>query len=181
MAGTTADNVLQLHKKYGEAVRISPNEVSFISGETAWQDIYGLRIGKHKGHLSTQKDRATYAPDIEHANIITSNDEDHARIRKTLSHAFSERALAQQESLVQGYVDLLVSRLKDVAARESGKPQDITKWYNWVRNRWVETLPMFKLYADPSTNLFLDYVRHHCGPHVRRTIRLPARSCNARA
>jgi hypothetical protein len=39
------------HDKYGEAVRLEPNEVSFISGETAWQDIYGLKTGKDKTHV----------------------------------------------------------------------------------------------------------------------------------
>jgi hypothetical protein len=36
-------------------VRLSPDEVSFISGETAWADIYGFRVGRLKGHLNTQK------------------------------------------------------------------------------------------------------------------------------
>lgn len=41
-AGTTAENSLRLHEKYGEVIRISPTEVSFISGETAFPDIYGM-------------------------------------------------------------------------------------------------------------------------------------------
>lgn len=128
--GTTAENVKQLHEKYGEAVRLSPNEVSFISGETAWQDIYGFRTGKHKGHMNMRKDPAWYAPPPTGVHIIVANDEDHSRFRKTLSHAFSERALAQQEPLVQGYADLLVNRLKEVTS--TGKAlQDMTKWYNW--------------------------------------------------
>jgi hypothetical protein len=36
------------HDRYGEIVRLAPNEVSFISGETAWPDIYGFRTGKYK-------------------------------------------------------------------------------------------------------------------------------------
>ncbi len=58
LAGTTAQNVLKLHEKYGEVVRLTPNEISISSGETAWQEIYGFRTGKQKGQLSMQKDRA---------------------------------------------------------------------------------------------------------------------------
>lgn len=56
LKGTTVDNVVELHEKYGSVVRLTPNEVSFISGETAWPDIYGFRTGKLKGHANTQKD-----------------------------------------------------------------------------------------------------------------------------
>jgi hypothetical protein len=46
------------HEKYGDAVRLAPDEVSFISGETAWQDIYGFRTGKHKNTGAYLKDRS---------------------------------------------------------------------------------------------------------------------------
>jgi len=52
LAGTTTQNVVDLHRKYGEVVRLSPTQVSFIAGETAWQEIYGFRTGKMKGHLN---------------------------------------------------------------------------------------------------------------------------------
>lgn len=46
------------HDKYGDAVRLAPNEVSFISGETAWPDIYGFRTGKYKNTGAYLKDRS---------------------------------------------------------------------------------------------------------------------------
>ncbi len=91
-----------LHDKYGEVVRLSPNEVSFTSGDTAWQDIYGFRTNKHKGHLNMRKDPAWYAPPPVGVHIIVANDEDHSRYRKVMSHSFSEKALAKQEVLLQG-------------------------------------------------------------------------------
>lgn len=131
LAGTTVQNVTRLHEKYGEAVRVSPNEVSFISGETAWQDIYGFRTAKMKGHSNMPKDPAWYAPPPGASHILVANDEDHARFRRVLSHAFSEQALRGQEVLLQGYVDLLVDRLKESIASE-GATQDMTEWYNWT-------------------------------------------------
>ena len=130
LAGTTVQNVTKLHEQYGEAVRISPNEVSFISGDTAWQDIYGFRTGKMRGHETMQKDPAWYIPPPSASHIIVANDEDHTRFRRVLSHAFSEQALRGQEVLLQGYVDLLVDRLKETIASESDL-QDLTQWYNW--------------------------------------------------
>jgi cytochrome P450 len=131
VAGTTVDNVSRLHAKYGDVVRLSPNEISFISGETAWPDIYGFRTGKMKGHENMQKDPAWYAKPPVTSHIIVANDADHTRFRRVLSHAFSEKALAQQEPLLQGYVDLLINRLKEVVAMDRA-PQDMTKWYNWT-------------------------------------------------
>ncbi|KAK5120239.1 hypothetical protein LTR85_006445 [Meristemomyces frigidus] len=132
LAGTTAENVTALHKEYGEVVRVSPNEISFTSAETAYPDIYGFRTGKLKGHPTMQKDPAWYAPPTNGApSILLANDEDHTRGRRTLSHAFSEKALAEQEVLLQGYVDQLVDRLKEVTST-SKEPVDMVKWYNWT-------------------------------------------------
>lgn len=44
--GTTVENVVALHRKYGSVVRVSPNEISFTSADTAWPDIYGFRTGE---------------------------------------------------------------------------------------------------------------------------------------
>ncbi|KAF2768082.1 cytochrome P450 monooxygenase [Teratosphaeria nubilosa] len=133
LAGTTVDMVVDLHKKYGEVVRISPNEVSFTSGETAWQDIYGFRTGKMKGHATMQKDPAWYPPAINGApSILIANDEDHSRGRRLLSHAFSEKALAEQEVLLQNYADQLVDRLREVTTAAPNNPVDMVQWFNWT-------------------------------------------------
>ncbi|KAF2173047.1 hypothetical protein M409DRAFT_62676 [Zasmidium cellare ATCC 36951] len=132
LKGSTVDNAVDLHKRFGEVVRISPNEVSFTSGETAWPEIYGFRTGKMKGHLNMQKDPVWYPRPLNGApSILIANDDDHARGRRILSHAFSEKALSEQELLLQQYVDQLVDRLKEVTS-QSSQPQDMTKWYNWI-------------------------------------------------
>ena len=50
--------IQEQHEKYGDAVRVAPNEVSFISGETAWPDAYGFRTGKYKGTGPYVKDQS---------------------------------------------------------------------------------------------------------------------------
>ncbi|KAL3475518.1 cytochrome P450 [Aspergillus californicus] len=106
------------HRTYGEAVRFAANEVSFITAQ-AWKDIYG------HGHLQLPKALHSQADPL---NIFESNDADHSRYRKALSHAFSAKGLLAQEPVLKDYIDLLITKLKDAAESES--MVDMVKWYN---------------------------------------------------
>lgn len=89
--------------------------------------------GPAKGHLNTQKDPVWYPAPVNGApSILIDNDENHSKGRRLLSHAFSDKALHEQESLIQNYVDQLVHRLKETTSENSEKPVDLTKWYNWT-------------------------------------------------
>ncbi|CAG8902802.1 unnamed protein product [Penicillium egyptiacum] len=160
LAGTTVENSVGLHRKYGDVVRISPNEVSFISGETAFPDIYGFRTGKLKGHLNMEKDPVWYVkPSNGSPSLLQANDEDHARGRRVLSHAFSERAVAAQEPLVQTYVDQLINGLKKVTAAKEGEGVvDMVSWYNWTTFDIIADLMFgepFGCLQDLSTHKFV--------------------------
>lgn len=61
--------------------------------------------------------------------IATADKETHARMRRLLAPAFSEKALREQEGFLRGYVDKLVDGLRDCAAEG---PQDMVKWFNWT-------------------------------------------------
>lgn len=123
--------IKEVHDKYGDAVRLNPSEVSFISGETAWPDIYGFRTGKYKNTGAYLKDRNWYLkPPNGTWSLLASSEADHSRMRRNLAHAFSDKALREQETLVQQYVDLLVDRLDEHAAED--KPVDIMRWYNYT-------------------------------------------------
>jgi cytochrome P450 len=117
----------ELHDKYGEVIRISPTALVYRSAQ-AWKDIYGHR---KSGGGSFLKDPKFYIRGPNGPNLLNADEADHARGRRLLSHAFSERALRDQEGLVQSYVDLLVERLNGEinAARES---VDMTQWYNFT-------------------------------------------------
>ncbi|KAF2735421.1 cytochrome P450 monooxygenase-like protein [Polyplosphaeria fusca] len=119
-----------LHEQYGDVVRVSPGEISFISGETAWQDIYGFRTGKNKTGAYL-KDRTWFPKPVNGSySLIASDEEAHSRMRKNLSHAFSERALRDQEDIVQGFIDLLIQRLGE--QHDEGHEVDIMRWYNYT-------------------------------------------------
>jgi cytochrome P450 len=115
-----------LHSTYGEVVRVGPNALSFIN-DGAWRDIYMHRQGQQ--HRQMQK-----AFNRKAANgawsIITAPDEVHGRLRRGLSHAFSEKALRDQEPLIKKYVDLLVSNLREDA--EAGREVDMVAYLNFL-------------------------------------------------
>ena len=64
------------------------------------------------------------------SSIVTVKDyADHSRYRRLLSHAFSDKALREQEPLIKKYVDLFISGLRENAKNGS---QDIVSWFNFA-------------------------------------------------
>ncbi|KAL8860587.1 MAG: hypothetical protein Q9178_002940 [Gyalolechia marmorata] len=117
--------LLALHERYdSDVVRISPDELSFIS-PSAWKDLYGSRQG---GINPFSKDLVVYAGV---SNIITANDADHSRMRRLLSHALSDKALREQEPIIQVYVNNLMAGLRKVC-KEHGGRADLAQWFNWT-------------------------------------------------
>ncbi|ELR05414.1 hypothetical protein VC83_03574 [Pseudogymnoascus destructans] len=115
----------QLHTTYGDVVRIAPDELSFTNAD-AWKDIYGYR----HGHQPMPKDMSFYnIPSNGAHSLITASRADHSRQRRLIAHAFSDKALREQEPLIKGYVDLLIQRLHE---RSSTGPLDMVSWYNWT-------------------------------------------------
>jgi cytochrome P450 len=130
-SGNIVTWIQHLHAQYGEVVRVTPTELSFISAETAWSDIYGFRTGKYKDTGAYLKDNAWFPKPVNGVwSIINSNEADHSRLRRNLSHAFSDKALRSQEALIMSYVNLLIHKLGEHA--EKNLPVDIMRWYNYT-------------------------------------------------
>ncbi|KAI8960858.1 cytochrome P450 [Daldinia sp. FL1419] len=118
----------ELHEKYGPIVRVSPDEVS-CAGPTSFKDIYGPRFGK--GGPLTRDSRA--APLLEKfgaVGMFQAGVQEHARIRRQLNPAFSEKASREQEPLVMGYIDSMIRKLRDASAK--GDPVDVEKYTMWA-------------------------------------------------
>ncbi|KAF4302802.1 putative cytochrome p450 protein [Botryosphaeria dothidea] len=130
--GLQAEWTTRCHDRYGQVVRLAPDQLSFTSVE-AWRDIYGHKVA---GRGGMPKDLRFYGPDSAGFNgIIRTNDEDHARHRRLLAHAFSDKALREQEPLIRKYVDLLAERLGDVARIPWSSPAsavDMVRMYNYT-------------------------------------------------
>ena len=82
-----------------------------------------------EGDIWTSKDSRLYRGSLtDTKSILVASDADHSRMRRLLSHAFSEKALRGQEAIMQGYVDLLVNKLTE-AATSSDPIVDMSMWY----------------------------------------------------
>lgn len=112
------------HEKYGDVIRIAPNELSYRNAE-AWKDVYANR----PGHALLPKEVHFYTPVNNAHNIITSGHAYHAKIRRNVANAFSEKALRAQEELIKIHIDLLVKRLGELA--DATQKLDIVMWYNY--------------------------------------------------
>ncbi|KAL8708557.1 MAG: hypothetical protein Q9220_006610 [cf. Caloplaca sp. 1 TL-2023] len=126
--GNQVNWVMQLHAKYGEIVRIAPDELSFIN-LSAWHDIGLARPELPRGA------KGTLASPNGHADLGSeTNREKHTRQRKIMSHAFSDRALKSQEDILKHYSDLLITKLWELfsQAEKSSITLDMTRWYNYT-------------------------------------------------
>ena len=78
-----------------------------------------------------------------------ADDANHSRQRRTLAHAFSQKAVLEQESILRGYVDLFVERLTPFAA--SGERVNLCDWLSMA--------PIFlyiNLYKTPANGRLYD-------------------------
>jgi cytochrome P450 len=62
--------------------------------------------------------------------LICADDVNHACQQKLVSHAFSDKALKEQETMLKGHVELLIRRLVEIA--DTKIAVDIVSWYNFT-------------------------------------------------
>jgi hypothetical protein len=144
--------IRDLHDQYGNIVRIAPNELS-IDGSIGWEDIYGH---KKAGKLEFLKDLLFYqgvgVPGAQH--ILGADKETHRRQRRLMGHAFSDSALNGQEGIIKSYIDLLILRLGENAAK--GNVVDFVKWYVKFRAKDSLAFP----HVLHFLNQFVEYLSH---------------------
>ncbi|KAJ5801644.1 uncharacterized protein N7518_003712 [Penicillium psychrosexuale] len=108
LKGDLLEWVTGLHNTHGNVVRVAPDELSYATGD-AWKGIYGHASA---GKPVTEKDTRFYGPSFNGAaDIIRGKGPDHSRFRRNFSHAFSDRALREQQALICGYADALIDNL----------------------------------------------------------------------
>jgi cytochrome P450 len=105
-------------------------------------------------------------------HLIFAQGDNHGRQRRVISHAFSDKALREQEGLLQSYVDLLVSRFRDISDHNSdyasgGDGWDSTgkielcKWYNGFTFDVITDLSFghpFGSLADMKQHIWVGYI-----------------------
>ncbi|CAJ0547479.1 Ff.00g042330.m01.CDS01 [Fusarium sp. VM40] len=124
--GDWMSHLAKLHDQYGPVVRVGPEDVSFITAG-AFKTIYGH---KSSGGKDFPKDLRNYRQGRPVTNLITANQPDHKRMRRLLSHAFSQKALHSQEGIMRHYVDLFMTQLTERA--HQGIDVNLVAWYNFA-------------------------------------------------
>lgn len=136
ISGRSQFLLANLHDKYGDVVRISPNELSYTTSKV-FKDVYQSRSGQPQ----MQKDPLHYQKHDKTPSLHVSSDADHTRMRRLISHAFSDKALRDQEEIMQKYSNLLIARLSEIS--RSGNAINIKQWYQWT---------LFDLFGDLCFN-----------------------------
>jgi cytochrome P450 len=112
----------------GPVVRVSPNELAFNSAQ-AWEDIYGHR----QGHINMHKS-PIHVGSVDNLPGVTTltmaDDDNHSRQRRALSHAFSSKALAEQENIIQGFVGKLITNIQRMATDQV--EFNLVDWLNFT-------------------------------------------------
>lgn len=128
VSGNHVHDVRSFHEKYGNVVRLAPNEVSFAAPE-AWHEIFDHR----PNHLTFTKNPMWFKlpngqqdPGLVQTAII----DDHARMRKLMDPAFSYKALKAQEAILQSYITLLMTKLREKAADVG--VVNMVDWFNFI-------------------------------------------------
>ena len=125
LRGTTPEEFLDLHNRYGPVVRTGPNELSYIN-PTAFKEIYGHT---KRGKQEFSKDGRYHSGLAGEPIIINADRHYHSNIRKLLAHGFSEKSLRAQEAVLQEYVGVLFQKLQE-NSQNGAVSVDILKWYN---------------------------------------------------
>ena len=124
LSGKVSFEIGKMHEKYGDVVRIGPDELSF-NDPAAWNDIYGYRAGKGE----FMKDPTFYnVTSSGKLSIIGSDTQRHGELRRLMAHGYSDRALRDQIPIIKSYGDLFFHKIRDIS--KSGEPVDLVKWFN---------------------------------------------------
>ncbi|KAK8062768.1 cytochrome P450 [Apiospora hydei] len=118
----------KLHEKYGPIVRLAPNELSFIDAD-AWEAIFGFQ----KNGPNFEKSElfiGAVNPLNGSVGISLAPNEIHTRQRKALAAPFTNKALLQQESILQRHVDKFIAAMKTMA--NGGQAVNLADWYTFV-------------------------------------------------
>ncbi|CAK7217723.1 hypothetical protein SBRCBS47491_003267 [Sporothrix bragantina] len=132
-----------MHNQYGDIVRIGPNEVSFAAAH-GWSDVFGQKrmpngSGSSNGiqgshaYLENPKEELFYGVITQQYSLIRMPQAEHTVARRTVSGAFSAKAVAEQEPLIQRHVDQLMILLRGAAQKGArGNIIDIAAHVNWA-------------------------------------------------
>ncbi|GME38957.1 putative cytochrome p450 protein [Neofusicoccum parvum] len=130
--GDSLQWVNSIHRNYGEVVRLGPDRLSYTA-PAAWKEIYGHKTANRKAN---PKDTRFLKGEANGFNSLLTepDDTEHGAQRRIFAHAFSDRALGQQEDLIKRYVDDLIQLMfRAISKDPSGTAElDAVRLYNFT-------------------------------------------------
>lgn len=122
------ETYLQLHKKYGDLVRIGPNCI-IVSMPDTINTIYGISVKAIKSDF--------YKPWQNIVNgkrtaslVFTTDEQQHATMKRPIASAYSLSTLVEFEPLLDSTTAVFLSRLDELFA-STGKVCDLGTWLQW--------------------------------------------------
>ncbi|WYZ44946.1 hypothetical protein EsH8_VIII_000262 [Colletotrichum jinshuiense] len=123
--GTRTRKIHELHQKYGTAVRISPNEVSF-SSLSALRTIYGAGSGFERTSFYRMFD--VYG----RQNLFTfAEGQKHGERKKLLAHAYSKSVVLSSTGIARPLVEKNVQNFLDLLEQEKSVAEEIFHSLHW--------------------------------------------------
>ncbi|TLD14469.1 hypothetical protein PspLS_11230, partial [Pyricularia sp. CBS 133598] len=172
LSGRPHERLLELHKKYGETVRVAPNELSFINPE-AWPEVMG-----HRSSQALENNKDPHYVDPSSGTMISADKPDHERMRGILNTAFSPQAQREQAPVIEGHVEHLINRLDGFCGQDGECNVNLVQWYHFALFDIVSDLTLGEPFGclkaaeyHPWVNFILS--RANLGAYVRTILRLP--------
>ncbi|KAH8593799.1 cytochrome P40 monooxygenase [Bisporella sp. PMI_857] len=128
ISGLWPHEIERVHARYGDVVRIAPNDLSF-SGVKSLKDIYSnfdINSDRQFPKFKTFYRQSDMGPSIG----METDPEKHQMVRKVLSNGFSAPVLKSQTPIVIRYVDQLVEKIRIYGMSTEG--MNMSKWFLWT-------------------------------------------------
>ena len=114
-------DLVSLHERYGDVVRVAPDEISCVSPQS-WKTIHGY------GEYFLRDPHLTALFPGASDNLGSPNRQSHRWFRQLISPVFSDKALGAQGSEIVNYANKLIAALKE----RSNKPVNISLAVEWA-------------------------------------------------
>ncbi|KAH7153542.1 putative benzoate 4-monooxygenase cytochrome P450 [Dactylonectria macrodidyma] len=123
--GVRTPEIHSLHQKYGTAVRVGPNEVSF-SSLSALRTIYGAGSGFERTTFYRMFD--VYG----RQNLFTfASTKQHAERKKALAHAYSKSVILSPSAISKPLIEKNVKSYLELLDKEKGLAEEIFQSLHW--------------------------------------------------
>lgn len=129
--GILHKDLLRFHARYGPIIRVAPNELSYTDPRASQIYLTNPRsIDPATTGPVFERNSVWFTPlrPNEPLSIMNHNEADHARYRRSLMPAFTDKAVQNQFSILQTIVSDLMAQLR----KQGTQPVDFTSWFNFL-------------------------------------------------